>query len=132
MIEEKMQILDIVARQMKERASVLNSLISRESLGIEGWFRIEIYHAMKLNDIDVHIRNKGPDLVFDDFSFELKAAQVSPAGWVRKEGLKYPGVDCLFLGPSSLIESLKPDHYRRIYDSWIVGILTAQPIEEVK
>ena len=97
---EKQQILDITARQMKERVGVLNNLVGTESLGMEGWFRIEIYHAMKLNGIDVHIQNKGPDLVFDDFSLELKAAQVPPARWVRKEGLRYPGVDCLFLGPS--------------------------------
>lgn len=130
MMVKKLQVLDVIARQMKERAGVLNSLVGNESLGIEGWFRIEIYHAMKLNDIDVHIRNKGPDLVFDDFSFELKAAQVAPATWVRKEGLKYPGVDCLFLGPSSLIESLEPDYYREINDNWIVGILTTQSTEE--
>ena len=130
MNEEKLKVLDIIAHQMKERADVLNSLIDKTNLGTEGWFKIEIYHALKLNNIDVHIRNEGPDLVFDDFLFELKASQVSPAEWVRKKGLKYPGVDCLFLGPSSLIESLQPDYYREVDDNWIVGILTAQPTEE--
>ncbi len=126
---DKLKVLDIVARQMKERAGVLNSLVGKGALGIEGWFRIEIYHALKLNGIDVHIQNKGPDLVFDDFSLELKSAQMSPAGWVRRYGLKYPGVDCLFLGPSELIESLKPDHYRRIYDNWVVGLITNGKLE---
>ena len=126
---QKLQVLDITARQMNERVSVLNSLVGAKGLGIEGWFKIEIYHALKLNDIDVHIQNKGPDLVFDDFSLELKTAQTAPAGWVRRYGLKYPGVDCLFLGPSELIESLKPDHYRRIYDNWIVGLLTNETVK---
>ena len=118
------------ARQMNERVSVLNSLAGAKGLGNEGWFRIEIYHVLKLNGINVHIRNKGPDLDFDDFSLELKAAQISPAGWVRTQGLKYPGVDCLFLGPSELIESLNPDYYRPIYDNWIVGLLTNEEVNE--
>ena len=129
MLNEKLRVLDITARQMKRRVSVLNNLVGNAGLGIEGWFRIEIYHALRLNGIDVHIHNKGPDLDFGDFSLELKCAQMSPAGWVQTQGLKYPGVDCLFLGPSELIESLKPDHYREIYDNWIVGLLNNEMVK---
>ncbi len=119
----KITILNIAARQMNRRLGVLETLVGDQGLGIEGWFRIELYHTLVLNGIDVHIQNKGPDLVFDDFCLELKATQMSPASWVRTEGLRYPGVDCLFIGPVGLIDTLKPDHYRGVGDKWIVGLL---------
>ncbi len=120
---DKITILDIAARQMNRRLGLLRHLIGNEGLGFEKWFQLELYHSLILNGITPHIQNKGPDFVFDDFCLELKAAQMFPANWVRKEGLKYPGVDCLFIGPVGLIDTLKPDHYREVGDEWIVGLL---------
>lgn len=123
MNETAQSILDIAAKQMHERLGVLESLIGEKGLGIEGWFRVELFHALKLNGIYVNIRNKGPDLDFGNFKLELKVAQTSPAGWIRTQGLVHAGVDCLFMGPFGLIETLKPDHYRRVGEKWMVGLL---------
>ncbi len=109
---------------MKTQLHVLNDLRTDEGLGIEGWFKIELYHALRKHGVAVKIKNKGPDLVFDDSMLELKAAQSKTAPWVRREGLKYLGVDCLFLGPVDLVESVSPYYYGVIDDYWIVGLIT--------
>ena len=119
----------IAADQMKTQIHILNDLRKAKGLGIEGWFKIELYHALKQSVIPVKIKNKGPDLIFEDFKLEVKSAQSKSASWVRKKGLKYPGVDCLFLGLKTLVESLGVDYHIAIDDYWIVGLLTANAEE---
>lgn len=113
---------------MLNRLGTLNSLPGDEKgLGLEGWFRIELFHALKLNGWDVSIRNKGPDLEFDTFSLELKASTgIRPWGWIRREGLKYPNVDCLFLGPKGLADTelfTDVDTFLSVGEDWLVGLL---------
>ncbi len=92
MNETTQSILDIAAKQMYERLGVLESLIGEKGLGIEGWFKVELFHALKLNGIYVNIQNKGPDLDFGNFKLELKSAQTSPAGWIRQKDWSKPGL----------------------------------------
>lgn len=132
-MSDKKEIVNIIAEQMRNRIPILDDL--REDsvrggfgLGIEGWFRIEIYCVLRRRGINVTIKNVGPDLIFDNFELELKASQLGPSQWIREQGLKYPGVDCMFLGPVELINTIEPYYYSDIDGHWIVGIIR----EEVK
>ena len=128
---------------MKKRLDFLNGILSNKKnsdLGLEGWFRLELLHALIEKGDEPKVRNVGIDIEFDDgIQIELKAPLTTSLSWigfkVRKHEFLYD-VPLLFLGKSDfkkkleerddrLLDDLKIDvEIRDINECWIVGMLT--------
>jgi hypothetical protein len=96
--ERLSRILTAVATSVGERMAPLKQVEKYKNSGIEAWFKVEVFHALKDTDPVLRPQNKGPDLALNDgLEIELKGAtDFNIKGWFVP-GLKY-GTPCLFLG----------------------------------
>ncbi len=91
-------ILKTVADGVSERMEPLRQVERFKNAGIEAWFKVEVFHALRDTDPVLRPQNKGPDLVLrNGLEIELKGAtDFNIKGWFVP-GLKY-GTPCMFLG----------------------------------
>ncbi len=95
-IDLRNEIFVPVLARIRKRVESLRSIKRFQRTGIEGWFKVEIVAALG-NKVKA-IRNRGPDLEFEDGTkIELKAATDFNMSWFLQPISKY-GVPCLFLG----------------------------------
>ena len=86
-----------VLARMRKRVESLHNIKRFPRTGIEGWFKVEIV-AVLGNKVKA-LRNKGPDLEFEDGTkVELKAATDFNKAYFILEPIRKYGVPCLFLG----------------------------------
>lgn len=126
------RIFDAVHLSVEERMAPLRQVEKYKNSGIEAWFKVEVFHALREVD-PVHCpNNKGPDLTLrDSLLIELKGATDFSTPWFKK-GLKY-GVPCLFLGcvkkPHELhrLQECREFHVVRVHPlnntGWHVGMI---------
>jgi hypothetical protein len=70
--------------------------LNQPTLGLEGWFRIELAKAIEKTNILQRISNRGVDLILKDGQFlELKAGADMNFKYILNGADEYP---CLFLG----------------------------------
>lgn len=127
------EIFDIVARRVREKKESLRELKRFQSMGIEGWLKVEAIAA--LGDRVQKVRNRGPDLVLEDnIEIELKAATDFNPKYIIEGATKYQ-TKCLFLGDGSdkeNIEKLRSEEaikvvsaeiFRDNGNEWIIGLI---------
>ena len=119
-----LHIFDAVAISMSERMAPLCHVETFKNVGInvgiEGWFKVEVIHALRNVDPVLNPQNKGPDLVLrEGVEIELKGGNGFNIKWYVS-GLKY-GVPCLFLGWTG-VPTLKTDELKKAQMFETVGV----------
>jgi len=120
-----------VLAQMRERAESLRNIKRFPRTGIEAWFKVEIV-AVLGNKVKA-LRNKGPDLEFEDGTkVELKAATDFNKSYFILEPIRKYGVPCLFLGDGTGLPEFTPassDDFEVVGwevfsdGEWIIGLV---------
>lgn len=146
MKDNKGLYLDILGKACIHFSRAIDTLsaiesLNQKTLGLEGWFRIELIKALDGTEIIHKVCNKGPDLKLKDNSFlELKAAADLNYEYIIKGSNICP---CLFLGkprsnnsskvdPLTIERDFKQRSKSQIYvnicplrDDWYLGLISS-------
>jgi len=127
-------IFPIVLRRIQERKESLINMGKFQSVGLEGWFRVEIIAALGNTQHAVKEIHPSPDLLLESgITIELKGATDFDTRYIKK-GVKY-GTPCLFLANGSnknairkmeLDKDVKLIRHETFSDGkneWVIGLI---------
>ncbi len=130
-IDLRNEVFVPVLARMRERAESLRNMKRFAKTGFEGWFKVEIV-AVLGNKVKA-LRNKGPDLEFEDGTkVELKATADFDKTYLIHKPIRKYGVPCFFLADGTNQTGFTPassDDFEVVGwevfsdDKWLMGLV---------